>query len=51
MGSLKLGRFLAALSGGGRSHRFGKKNVLSNDWFADEDGEIRKLPRDKKLNN
>ena len=31
-------------------HTFGKKKVVSNDWFDDQDEEIQKLLKDKKLN-
>ena len=31
-------------------HTFGRKKVVSNDWFHDQDEEIRKLLKDKKLN-
>ena len=31
-------------------HTFGKKKVVSNDGFDDQDAEIQKLLKDKKLN-
>ena len=31
-------------------HAFGRKKVVSNDWFDDQDEEIKKLLKDKKLN-
>ena len=31
-------------------HTFGRKKVVSNDWFDDQDEKIQKLLKDKKLN-
>ena len=44
-----MGRFWAVPPGGG-DHTFGRKKVVSNDWFDDQDEEIQKLLKDKKLN-